>query len=97
MPGVYKEKECPKCGTKHRKRGKYCSQSCASRQLKMPEEAKAKIAASMREQMKSPERIAQTRLARDGHSVNPDDFAIGIPDIKEMPDDYDHWQKGEDW
>jgi len=97
MPGVYKEKVCPTCGNSHRKKGPYCCQSCASKQLTHSEEAKAKISASMAEQMKSPERIAQTRLAREGHSVNPDDFAIAIPDMQELPDEYDHWEKGEKW
>lgn len=27
---AYKEKECPKCGTKHNKRGQYCSRSCGN-------------------------------------------------------------------
>ena len=27
----YREKECPTCGTKHRKRGPYCSRSCGNR------------------------------------------------------------------
>lgn len=27
---AYKEKECPKCGTKHTKRGLYCSRSCGN-------------------------------------------------------------------
>jgi endogenous inhibitor of DNA gyrase (YacG/DUF329 family) len=26
----YREKECPTCGTKHRKRGPYCSRSCGN-------------------------------------------------------------------
>lgn len=27
----YREKECPTCGVKHRKRGPYCSRSCGNR------------------------------------------------------------------
>ena len=27
---AYKEKTCPKCGTKHKKRGVYCSRSCGN-------------------------------------------------------------------
>jgi hypothetical protein len=30
MPSVYKLKKCPNCNDLHRKRGKYCSQSCSS-------------------------------------------------------------------
>ncbi len=31
MPGVYREKECPYCGVKHRKKGNYCSKSCSNK------------------------------------------------------------------
>ena len=27
---AYKEKECPKCGNKHNKRGEFCSRSCGN-------------------------------------------------------------------
>lgn len=27
---AYKEKQCPKCGTKHTKRGEFCSRSCGN-------------------------------------------------------------------
>lgn len=28
---AYKEKECPMCGTKHKKRGQFCSRSCGNK------------------------------------------------------------------
>jgi hypothetical protein len=28
---AYKEKTCPKCGTKHTKRGEFCSRSCGNK------------------------------------------------------------------
>lgn len=31
MPGVYKEKTCPACGIKHRKRGEFCSKTCSNK------------------------------------------------------------------
>jgi len=31
MPGVYREKECPTCGTKHRKKGPFCSKTCSNK------------------------------------------------------------------
>lgn len=43
MPGIYKKKNCPQCGVEHRKRGEYCSRSCASTGRKHTEEAKKKI------------------------------------------------------
>lgn len=31
MPGVYREKECPTCGVKHRKKGQFCSKTCSNK------------------------------------------------------------------
>ena len=31
MPGVYREKECPTCGVKHRKKGMFCSKTCSNK------------------------------------------------------------------
>ena len=31
MPGVYREKVCPTCGTKHRKKGPFCSKVCSNK------------------------------------------------------------------
>lgn len=45
MPGVYREKVCPTCGTKHRKKGPFCSKVCSNKGR--DEEYKAK----MREKM----------------------------------------------
>lgn len=41
MPGVYKEKECPTCGVKHRKKGMFCSKTCSNKGR--DEEYKAKM------------------------------------------------------
>lgn len=30
MPGVYREKVCPTCGVKHRKKGPFCSKVCSN-------------------------------------------------------------------
>lgn len=40
---AYKEKTCPKCGTKHTKRGVFCSRSCGN-QKNHTTEARKKIA-----------------------------------------------------
>ena len=45
---AYKEKTCPKCGTKHTKRGPYCSRSCGNTRA-MPEHQKESISAAKRE------------------------------------------------
>jgi len=34
----YREKTCPTCGTKHKKRGPYCSRSCGNKRKWTPEQ-----------------------------------------------------------
>jgi len=34
--GQYREKSCPYCGTKHRKKGPYCSRSCGNHRAMTP-------------------------------------------------------------
>jgi endogenous inhibitor of DNA gyrase (YacG/DUF329 family) len=31
MAGVYRQKQCPTCGITHRRRGPYCSRTCAAK------------------------------------------------------------------
>jgi hypothetical protein len=31
MPGIYKEKQCPTCAIKHRKKGVFCSKICSNK------------------------------------------------------------------
>lgn len=48
MPYVYREKTCPKCGTKHRKQRKHCSAQCALIGRKFSKESIAKRITSLR-------------------------------------------------
>ena len=100
MPGVYREKECPTCGVKHRKKGKYCGQSCASKHYRHSEESKEKISNALKEEHKKPERIAQARMLKQGTLTHAEDFAIAIPDIHDLSDYDDHltgFDRAEDW
>lgn len=45
---AYKEKTCPKCGTKHTKRGEFCSRSCGNSRAHTPEH-KAKTSDGLRQ------------------------------------------------
>lgn len=38
---AYKEKTCPKCGTKHTKRGEFCSRSCGNSRVQSESHKKA--------------------------------------------------------
>ena len=97
MPNVYREKECPTCGEIHRKKGAYCSKPCSyKKELVMTQAGKDKISASMREQHKQPDRIAHARLLQQGIAVKAEDFAIEVPDVRDL-DDFEGYSKAEDW
>lgn len=98
MPGVYKEKNCPNCGVTHRKRGEYCCQRCAAESRTVTEETKEKISDSLKDYLLTPEGQANLRIASQRSTayltgapmpVTIDEFAVGIPDIPELPDGYD--------
>ena len=105
MPNQYREKECPSCGITHRKKGKYCCQSCAnSNQKKTPEHIK-KIKKSIAEYQNSPEGLANAqRQSVRASAMNNDqplpvtleDFAVDIPELREAPD-LDGYDKAENW
>ena len=62
MPGVYRLKLCPNCDKEHRKKGNYCSQSCASTVnntgREQSEETREKISDTVNEYFQTPEGIA---------------------------------------
>jgi len=93
--GQYKEKSCKFCQKLHKKRGPYCSQSCANLDR---DSYSQKVADNMRkvatEYNKTPEAIAQQKLLHTGISI--EDFAVDIPDIREAPD-LDGYDKAENW
>lgn len=87
MPGVYKEKTCLRCGVKHRKRGAYCCQSCASKSKIGTEKMRENMRRVALEYNRTPEAIAQQRMINS--TVTSEDFAVDIPDMIELPDGYD--------
>ena len=62
MPGVYRLKLCPNCDKEHRKKGNYCSQSCASTVnntgREQSEETREKITNTVNDYFQTPEGIA---------------------------------------
>ena len=94
--GKYREKECKFCKVKHRKKGPYCSQSCANRDRP---EYSANVSIAMRkvalEYNKTPEAIAQQKLLHTGITI--EDFAVDIPDLPPDLSDYTDYNKAEDW
>ena len=99
MSGQYKEKNCPKCGVKHRKRGLHCSASCAAMGRPVSEETKELHRQNTREYLQTPEGIANSRKTGDGTQIAADEFAVDIPDIMDLRDYdcLDGYDKAENW
>lgn len=95
MPGVYREKVCPWCSKKHRKRGPYCSQGCHNRHREPSDVQREHMRKVATEFNKTPQGIAQTKLLN--LDVSPDDFAIEIPTFKDYSDLPEGYDKAEDW
>jgi endogenous inhibitor of DNA gyrase (YacG/DUF329 family) len=102
---VYRKKNCPQCGVEHRKKGPFCSQGCHNRHRgARSDETKAKISESKKEWYQTPEGMREkeklvlnTKLRSEGRdTITTEDFYVEIPDFVDL-DDYDGWQKSEDW
>ncbi len=79
---AYKEKTCPKCGTKHTKRGVFCSRSCGN-QKSHREETKIAIAQAQMIRMNSDDPVAEEQrhvLAKINGSLDP----VAPPKVKQI-------------
>lgn len=98
MPGQYKLKNCKFCSKEHRRRGPYCSQSCASSDREPTEAMRDGMRRVAKEYNLTPEAGAKRRQLRTPlATMTVDDFAVGIPtilDADDLPEGYDH---GENW
>jgi hypothetical protein len=99
MPGIYKEKECPVCTATHRRRGPYCSQSCANSTRITSDDTKDKLREKAYEYLQTPEGIANAKQLNNPHRVTVDEFAVEVPDVNRYDslDDYSEWARSEDW
>jgi predicted nucleic acid-binding Zn ribbon protein len=105
MPGVYREKECPTCGTKHRKKGPFCSRSCGNGR-EFTEDQKKNLRAKTREYYQSPEGIATVKKniailsGERAPGITEEEWAVSIPDLHDLRD-YDefieNYDRGEKW
>jgi hypothetical protein len=103
----YKQKNCPKCGISHNKRGLFCSRSCGNGRQHSEEDKKVR-SVKLKEYHQTPEGIATQKKAgsilaayNKGEQiqvVNEEDWAVDIPDIKELSDyDIDGFERAEKW
>lgn len=92
--GQYKQKNCKYCNKLHKKRGPYCSQSCAAYDREPTEHMRETMRKVAIEYNQTPEAIAQQKLLHTGISI--EDFAVDVPDIQDPPD-LDGYDKAERW
>jgi len=102
-----KEKSCPRCGTTHKKRGPYCSMSCANvrehseedkaiRRKKLIEYHQTPEGAATR--AKSAEITSAIRRGEEWQKTEMEDYAVDIPDVTDYVAEYDDtWSRAEKW
>ena len=105
MPNQYKLKNCPTCGTEHRKKGLYCSRSCGNSR-EYTEEQKKQRRIVTRDYYNTPEGIATTkkisaiRTGEISKGLSEEEWTVSIPDINDLRD-YDqflvNYDRGEKW
>lgn len=95
MPGVYKEKNCKYCNKLYRKKGVYCSQSCASSDREGTDAQRENMRKVAIEYNRTPEAIAQQKLLHTGITI--EDFAVSVPSLDPDLSDYTDYNRAEDW
>ena len=89
MPGIYKEKNCKFCDKKYRKRGPYCSQSCASTDREPTERMREAMREVATEYNLTPEAIAnQKKFSTPLRDLTADDYWVDIPNLDDDDDGY---------
>ena len=101
------QKTCPRCGVTHKKRGPYCSMSCANVRVHTEEDKKIRQK-KLLEYHQTPEGAATRaksskistamRTGQEIETVDIDDYAINIPDVTDYVAEYDWtWNRAEKW
>lgn len=105
MAGVYRQKQCPTCGITHRRRGPYCSRSCAAKDRTHSAETIEKITQSNKERvadrtsdayLDAVDNLKQATAVSKGRDTTP------IPprmrsDRRGETIDGDYWVSADDW
>jgi len=98
MSGQYKLKECPTCNKEHRKRGLFCSQSCANVDRPVTDNMRNAMRKVAIEYNRTPEAIAkQKMIGTPLASLTIEDFAVDIPDLPPDLNDWSDYDRGENW
>ena len=98
MTDRYKEKNCKFCEKLHKKRGLYCCQGCANSDREVSDKVRDNMRSVAIDYNRTPEAIAAQKLF--GSGIASEDFAIDIPEIKDLSDYsefLDGFDRGEKW
>lgn len=96
MPGIYREKNCKYCNKLFRKKGVYCCQSCASYDREATDAQRENMRKVAIDYNRTPEAIAkQKQLNTSLASMTVEDFAVDIPEVRDLSD-YDDYLQGFD-
>ena len=96
---AYKEKECEQCGTKHTKRGRFCSRACsdlANKNRKWTEEQKKAVSEGLSKWHATSEtaEVAKHNFISQGKNKIPDPIA---PPVRAPLSDNQFVQDGDLW
>lgn len=87
MPGIYREKECPTCTIKHRKKGMFCSKICSNKGR--DEEYRQRMRERMLYTDEGQERVWNLTWGQDSEPI--------LPQIGKGPDRNQFVQGGDLW
>ena len=98
MSDRYKEKNCKFCDKPHKKRGLYCSQSCASTDREPTDNMRSAMRKVAVDYNRTPEAIAKQKMLNTSlASMTVEDFAVDIPDLPPDLSDWSEYDKASDW
>ena len=100
MMDRYKEKNCKYCEKLHKKRGLYCCQGCANSDREVSDKVRDNMRNVAIDYNQTPEAaVKRNQLHTPLASMTVEDFAVDIPDIKDLRDfdGLDGYARAEDW
>jgi hypothetical protein len=102
-------KKCPRCGNDHRKKGTFCSRSCANVRVHSQKDKDIRREKLLRyhetpESAATREKASRSRTAYNKgleyNAIPQEDYAVEVPEIRGDIEDYDmfdNYEKAEKW
>ncbi len=102
-------KKCPRCGNDHRKKGTFCSRSCANVRVHSQKDKDIRREKLLKyhetpESAATREKASRSRTAYNKgleyNAIPQEDYAVEVPEIRGDIEDYDmfdNYEKAEKW